>query len=168
MADEKVEEKERSDILIEGNVGSWDMSLQGDVQGTYIGTFRFKGFLTPTQQIAANRDYRELLGANPTMVPEHESFLAYALTQLKYRIVSAPPFWAAASGSGLEGDLPDENVISAVLDAALATEIKYRNQLKKKKLAAVTRAKAAAEQAMAPDADDEQESEDDGDEAEQE
>lgn len=164
MADDKVEEKERSDILIEGNVGTWEMSIQGDVQGTYIGAFRFKGFLTPTQQIAANRDYRELLGANPTMVPEHESFLAYALTQLKYRVVSAPPFWSAASGSGLEGDLPDENVISAVLDAALATEIKYRNQLKKKKNAAVVRAKAAAETAMAPDPADDEESDDENEE----
>lgn len=167
MADEKIEEKERSDILIEGNVGTWEMSLQGDVQGTYIGMFRFKGFLTPTQQIAANRDYRELLGANPTMVPEHESFLAYALTQLKYRIVSSPPFWSAASGSGLEGDLPDENVISAVLDAALATEIKYRNHLKKKKIAAITRAKDAAEKAMNADVEDAEAEEENG-EAEQE
>lgn len=164
MAEENVEEKERTDIHIEGNVGTWDMSIQGDVQGTYIGTFRFKGFLTPTQQIAANREYRELLGSNPTMVPEHESFLAYALTQLKYRIVSSPPFWSAAKGGALEGDVPDENVISATLDAALATEIKYRNQLKKKKIEAIERAKAAAEKAMSATTEDEDE--DDADEGE--
>ena len=148
MAEESAQEKERTDIQLEGNTGVWEMSLVGDVQGTYIGSFRFKGFLTPTQQIAANRDYRELLGSNPTMVPEHESFLAYALTQLKYRIVSSPPFWSAARSASLEGDVPDENVISAALDAALATEIKYRNQLKKKKLEAIERAKQAAEKAM--------------------
>lgn len=143
-----MEEKERTDIIIEGNTGLWEMRVDGDIQGTYIGTFRFKTFLTPLQQIAANRDYRELIGPNPTMVPEHESFLAYALTQLKYRIVTAPPFWASSQSGGINGDIPDENVISAVLDAAIGTEVKYKNQLKKRKEEALSRANNTADQLM--------------------
>lgn len=143
MADQ---EKERTDIKIEGSTAVWEMREDGDIQGTYIGTFRFKCFLTPLQQIAANREQRELLGLNQTMTPEHEVFLAYALTQLKYRIVTAPPFWSSASPDGsIHGDIPDENVISSVLDAAIGAEVKYKNQLKKRKLDSLERAKKIAE-----------------------
>ena len=149
LNDQEKEAIERSDILIEGNTGFWEMRLEGDIHGTYVGSFRFKGFLTPLQQIAANREYRELIGPNPVLVPEHESFLAYALTQLKYRIVSAPPFWSSANPSGgMAGDIADENVIGAILDAAIGTEMKYKSQLKKKRLDAVSRAKDAAEKLM--------------------
>lgn len=167
MADEKTQEQERSDIHIEGNVGVWNINVNGSINGTYIGTFRFKGFLTPTEQISADRERRELLGSSqPTMIPEHESFLAYALTQLKYRIVSAPPFWSAAKNGSIEGDLPDENVITAVLDAALGTEIKYRNQLNAKKVDALKRAIAAAENAMKTDEEDDQKDQDNEEEQE--
>lgn len=153
---------QRSDLLIEGNTATWDMRLEGDIQGTYAGAFRFKCYLSPLQQIAANREYREIMGPNPTFASEHESFLAYALTQLKYRIMTAPPFWASQSPATLAGDIADENIISAVLDAALGAEIKYKSQLKKKKLDAVSRAVAATEKAMAGDdseSDDEDEDE---------
>lgn len=158
---------ERSDILIEGNTGAWEMRLEGDIHGTYVGAFRFKGFLTPLQQIAANREYRELIGANPTMTPEHESFLAYALTQLKYRIVSAPPFWSSANPSGgMPGDIADENVITAILDAAIGTEMKYKSQLKKKRLEAIERAKSAAEKLMDTKEDEEKDEADEGEDQE--
>lgn len=165
LNDQEKDSLERSDILIEGNTGAWEMRLEGDIHGTYVGAFRFKGFLTPLQQIAANREYRELIGVNPTMVPEHESFLAYALTQLKYRIVSAPPFWSSANPSGgMPGDIADENVITAILDAAIGTELKYKSQLKKKRLDAVERAKGAAEKMM--DDQDEKEEADEGEDQE--
>jgi hypothetical protein len=139
-------EKERTDIIIEGNTATWESNVTGTINGTYIGTFRFRCFLTPTQQIAASREMRELLGPEMTMAPEHESFLAYALTQLKHRIISSPPFWSSAvGGGGMQGDVPDENVISAVLDAAIGAEIKYKNQLSSRKLEAIERAKKAAE-----------------------
>lgn len=141
-------EKERSDIIIEGSTATWEIKTDGAINGTYIGTFRFRCYLTPTQQIAANREMREVLGANPTMAPDHESFLAYALTQLKYRIISSPPFWMSAVGGNLQGDLPDENVISTVLDAALGAEIKYKKQLVARKDDAIKRAKEAAERML--------------------
>lgn len=158
----------RTDIIIEGNTATWDIKLDGDINGTYLGSFRFKCYLSPLQQIAANREYREILGPNPSFADEHASFLAYALTQLKYRIVSAPPFWNSANPATMSGDLPDENIIAAVLDAALGAEIKYKSQLKSKKLESVARAKAAAEKALNAevDEDDRKAEEDDEDDEE--
>lgn len=134
--------EERSDIILEGNTAKWDLKVDGDINGTYTGEFRFRCFLTPLQQISANREYREMLGANMTMAPEHESFLAYCLTQLKYRVISSPPFWGSSS---VPGDVPDDNVLLAVLDAAISSETKFRGQIKKRKEEAIEKAKKAAE-----------------------
>lgn len=140
---------ERSDIIIEGNQATWEMNAVGDINGTYIGTFKFKCYLTPTQRLAASREYRALLGENPTLALAHDDNLAYALTQLKYRIISAPPFWTGTlNNNGMAGDLPDEAIISTVLDAATDAELKYKQQLKKKKSEALEKAKNAAERLL--------------------
>jgi hypothetical protein len=166
LTEQEQQSLDRADLIVEGNTATWDMRLEGDINGMYAGAFRFKCYLSPLQQIAANREFREIMGPNPTFASEHESFLAYALTQLKYRIISAPPFWASQNPATLSGDLADENIISAVLDAALGAEIKYKSQLKKKKLDAVARAKAATEKRMEGDPDEEADEEDDKDESE--
>lgn len=155
---------ERSDIIIEGNTATWDMRLDGDIHGTYVGAFRFKCYLSPLQQIAADRERRELLGNQPLYASDHESFLAYALTQLKQRIVTAPPFWASTSPATMAGDIADENIIAAVLDAALGAEIKYKSQLKKKKQDALDRGIASVDKAMKGDDDKPEESEEEEEE----
>ena len=141
MADETTDQ---SDILIEGSTATWEMNLDGSVLGTHRGRFKFKCYLTPTEIIAAGRSYRELLGTNPALASEHESFLAYALTQLKYRIIEAPPFWAT-SKDGIQGDLPDTEIVSAVLDAAISAELKFKGQLAKRKKDALDKAIKEAE-----------------------
>lgn len=139
----------RSDITIEGNVASWSISSIGNINGKYIGKFLFKCYLTPTEKIAAGRTYRELLGANPSLVSIAEDNLAYSLSQLRYRIISSPPFWSSAVGpSGFEGDLPDENIITEVLEAAGDAELKFFAQLMKNKEETVKQAKQAAEQLL--------------------
>lgn len=138
--------EERSDIAIENDTAKWFLNEQGDINGLYIGQFKFRCYLTPIQQINANREFREMLGNHQTMVPEHESFMAYALTQLKYRIIEAPPFWTSSiQTSGYPGDIPDENVLSKILDAAISSEIKYKKLLKHKKEEALIKAKEEAE-----------------------
>lgn len=157
----------RSDILIEGHNAIWNIASLGEINGTYAGEFVFRCFLTPTQQIAANREYRELLGSNPTLAPEHESFLAYALTQLKYRIVSSPPFWSATSQiNGMAGDVVDEEIITQVLDTAIDCQKKYREQIQERKLEMLEKAKAAAEKIINGQSDEEDEEFDDEDEEE--
>lgn len=135
------EESKNEDIRIDGDVATWEMNMVGAIKGTYIGTFRFRCYLTPLQQIQAGKEQRALLGENMALAPQHESFLAYALTQLKHRILSSPPFWASANpGKSLEGDLPDEDVIEAILDASVRAEIMYKDGLKKRKDEALGRA----------------------------
>ncbi len=140
------------DIKIEGSVAIWDINAVGEILGTYIGQFRFRCFLTPMQQIAAGKEERDLLGVNLALANEHERFLAYALSQLKYRIISAPPFWNTSVG-GLQGDLPDENVIATILSAAIDSEALYKKQIKERKEAAIKRAKAASDEITKRDLD---------------
>lgn len=140
---------ERQDIRIDGNTASWEMHMEGAISGTYTGAFRFRCFLTPTQRLAAGRDHRELLGSNPTLATEHDDNLAFSLSQLKYRIISAPPFWSSTlQVNNMAGDIPDTNVIDAVLDAAISAELKYKAQLKQKNKDALLRAKEAAERML--------------------
>lgn len=151
-------EKDRTDIAIEGNVATWTLNSHGAINGTYIGTFKFKCFLHPSDTMAAGRMYRELLGPNPTLAAQHESFLAYALSQLKYRVVSAPPFWSErVEESNLSGDIADDNVITEILNAAIDAEILYKKQINSAKAQAIKHAKAAAEKMIS-----EQNNEDDG------
>jgi hypothetical protein len=138
------EADKRDDIKIEGDRATWEISAVGNIKGTYLGTFVFRCFLTPLQQIAAGREERALIGENFAFAPDHEKFLAYALTQLKYRIVSSPPFWASANPNGnMSGDLPDPEIVSLVLGSAIDAEVKYKNEIKYRKEAAIERAKAA-------------------------
>lgn len=151
---------EREDIKIDGSVASWEINTTGSIMGTYIGTFRFRCFLTPLQQIAAGREERELIGVNMSLAPEHEKFMAYALTQLKYRVISAPPFWASANPNGnMSGDIPDEEVINLILSAAIDAEVKYKNELKKRKEEAIKRAKSASEQIIKAEMEEKEENE---------
>jgi hypothetical protein len=140
----------RSDVSIEGNVATWTITESGNIQGTYHGVFKFKCFLTPTEKLAAGREYRELLGPNGALAFKHEDDLAFMLAQLKYRILSAPPFWSSSIGvNGLSGDVPDENILSAILEAAMAAEYKYFAQLVNRKEAMVKKAKQSAEKVLA-------------------
>lgn len=136
----------KNDIKIENNTAIWEMRSEGTINGTYAGTFRFRCFLTPLQQIAAGREYRDLLGLNAPLAPQHESTLAWSLCQLKQRIISAPPFWNAQNNElGIAGDLPDEDIIVQILDAAIMAEDKYKEQLKKRKEEALKLAREAGE-----------------------
>ena len=109
-----------TDLVIEGSTATWTMSnMQGLIGGTYNGSFKFRCYLSPTEDLTANRLYRELLGPNAILASEDDSYLAYALTQLKYRVISAPPFWYTPQQNGeMPGSIPDRNVILAVLDAS--------------------------------------------------
>lgn len=151
MDDKKIQEYlARKDILIDGTIATWEMPpTEGEIQGMYTGTFKFRCFLTPTQRLAAGREHRELLGNHPTLATEHDDNLAFSLSQLKYRVISAPPFWTSTlQMNGVAGDLPDEKIIDDVLEAAISAELKYKAQLKQKKVEALERARKAAEKML--------------------
>lgn len=153
MAKKAKQPKAREDIKIDGNVAIWTMRMEGLIHGTYAGQFKFRCVLPPTQRISANAKYRAMLGANPTLAGEHESALAYALTQLEVRVIEAPPFWTeSVQKSGEAGDLEDDNIIMAALDAAIASEVMYRESLVKRKEEAIKKSRKAADKLLAEEA----------------
>ena len=139
--------KDVKNLRIEGDVAIWPMREEGKIKGTYVGTFKFRCYLTPMQQIAQNREYRELLGnSSPTLADEHTSFMAYALSQLKQRVIEAPPFWSENKHvSGMDGDIPDEEIVEAVLNAAITAEVNYKKALADSKEKSIKRAEKGAE-----------------------
>lgn len=141
--------KEFNDITIDGDVATWQLRAEGDLLGTYSGIFKFRCYLTPMQEIAAGRKRRELLGVNPFAADEHESFMAYALSQLEQRILSSPPFWTATiPTSGIAGDIPDNDIITKILDAAVNAQLKYKQEKDNQKKESIERAKKAAERIL--------------------
>jgi hypothetical protein len=153
--------EKNSDIQLDNDIAIWHMREEGLIRGTYAGTFKFRCFLTPTMKIAANREYREMLGPNPSMAGEHESELAWALSQLRQRVLEAPPFWQAGK---MAGDIEDANIIQTVLDAAIRAELKYVENLKERKEQQVKLAREAAEKFLKEQAENAEVDEDEGDE----
>lgn len=124
---------ENNDIVITGHTAKWTLPpTQGEVLGTYMGPFEFRCYLTPTQTLEAGREYRSLLGSLPEYASEKEKELAFALVELRYRIIKAPPFWTATlSESGYAGNVPDTNIIMTVYVKAMVAESMFKDKLNK-------------------------------------
>lgn len=138
--------KQRTDIQILDNVATYSLSFNGAIQGLYMGQFKFRCYLSPMQNLSASREYRDLLGANTELATENDRFLAFALAQLKYRILEAPPFWNTVDGAG---EIPDYDVITMVMEAAMDSEVMFRDKKKEEKERAIAQSKAAAEKILA-------------------
>lgn len=132
------------DIRIDpdGN-GLWEINLTGKIGGTYQGLFKFRSVLSPIQQISADREYRELLGKNAELVSTHIENYAVILTQLKQRIIEAPPFWNDGASAFPGSHIRDDEVLDAVFRASVMAETKYRKQLTEKHKQSIERLKAA-------------------------
>lgn len=158
MSDKKVT---RTDIKFEGNVAVWDISTEGSISGTYSGTFKFRTFLNPLQRIAADREMRELIGANPTFASQEISYLAFCLSELKQRIVESPPFWnSTLQNSSMAGNIPDEEVLTIIMNAAVDAQLLYKQHLLEKKEDAIRRAKEALEKRLKDKKDEIEDNED--------
>lgn len=138
---------DKTDITIDGQIATWIMpTTQGDVGGTYTGTFQFRCILDPLRSLQAGREYRELLGKNAVLASESDSDLAFALTQLKHRVLKAPPFWSSTTQDAeFAGNLPDLNIIVLVLDAALRAENQYKERMAEQREAILNRSIKVAE-----------------------
>lgn len=90
---------------------------------SYMGTFRVKCLLSPLEEIAADKRYRELLGDNSHLATEHVRRQAFALAQLEQRVMEMPPFWESDFIPG--GHIKDDNVILDILDMAVEAQQKY-------------------------------------------
>lgn len=143
------DQNDRADIVIENEVATWNLNAEGPVLGSYKGEFKFRCYLTPTQQLAVSRERRDLLGVNAVLATEDDQLLALTLANLKYRVISGPPFWESSTQqNGYVGDIPDLNVLTLILDAALSAEVKFKQEINKRKTQALERAKKAAEKIL--------------------
>lgn len=138
---------DNNDIIITGSIAKWTLPpTQGEVLGTYMGPFEFRTFLTPTQILESGREYRSLLGGFPEYASEKDKELAFALAELKYRIVKAPPFWGSTmQESGYAGNIPDTNIIMTVYVKAMVAESMFKEKLNKDSEALLERTIKAAE-----------------------
>lgn len=132
----------QDDISVSNDgVARWDINLTFPIGGTYMGTFVFRCILTPMQQIDADRDYRDLLGKNAEFANTMVESFAYAVSQLKQRVIQAPPFWSETLSRFPGSQVKDSEVLDAVLQAAVESEVKYRQQLGEKHAQALDKLK---------------------------
>lgn len=119
------------EINIEDCTGVFHIQQNGDTtKQTYLGTFKVKCILNPIDFMEADKLYRQLLGeVHPEAAHAHTASIAFALSQLKYRIIEMPPFWENKKLGG--GHLKDNNIIIEVLNLAMEAEQKYRDMMVK-------------------------------------
>jgi len=142
-----MEKKEKiplpSDLVLNSDgTAIFTLNEEGDVLGTYKGVFVFKCYLNPLEVLSAGKLYRELIGSSPQDATDTERFVAFCLSQLSKRIVKSPPFWN--TGDMINGNIPDMNIISMVLDRSIQSELAYKEHLKEKRTEALETAKVAA------------------------
>jgi hypothetical protein len=92
-------------------------------KNSYMGTFTVKCLLSPMEEIAADRRYRDLLGQNSHLAQEHIRQQAFGLAQLEQRIIEMPPFWENSVLPG--GHIEDPNVLMEILDVAILAQEEY-------------------------------------------
>lgn len=138
---------QEEDISIDSQgIASWDLNITAPIGGTYQGAFKFRTGLSPIQEIEADRDYRDLLGKNAEFAATHIESLAYALAQLRHRVVSGPPFWFDGVSKFPGSQVRDQEILQIVFEASVAAEVKYRKLLQDKHKSAVERLTKAIEQ----------------------
>lgn len=141
---------DNNDITLTGSTATWRMErMDGELGGTYSGTFVFKCYLTPLASLQAGKEYRSLLGELAIQASDAEANLAFALTTLKQRIISAPPFWTSTlQESGIAGNVGDLNIIAAVLDASIRAEQMFKESIQKERDSLLVRSIAAGEKLL--------------------
>ena len=116
-----------SDPIIEGSEATFELNLLGtDNNQTYMGKFKVKCLLSPMDIIESDKLYRTMLGENIAYAGETAKHMAFALSQLKYRIIEYPPFWENRPIKG--SHISDKNIIIEILNVAIDVEELYRQK----------------------------------------
>ncbi len=138
-------------MAVESNESSFEVRVDGEVTGEiWTGTFMAKKRLSHRDQLKKDLVRRELLGGAVGPATERANSTAMILSELAVRITKAPKWWTAM-GDGL--DFQDDNVISAVYDAAMAVERDAAEAHKKKAEKAIEEMRAEAATKAAAEAE---------------
>ena len=133
----------RTDITINGSNATYTFREEAPLEGTYTGSFIFRCYLLPSQKLAAARERRALLGEFGIAASDVEKQLALALSELKYRVVHAPPFWN--QNQMLSGDIPDFKIIFNVFEAAMDAQTMFAESKAEEKQKLIDSSTKAAE-----------------------
>jgi len=113
--------------LHDDSLASFNLNTIGtSTKNTYIGQFKVKTILSPMEFIKADRLYRELLGPNLHYASSRVQNYAFALSQLKFRIVEFPPFWEDRELNG--SHIKDDNIALEIMELAAESEELYRKE----------------------------------------
>lgn len=117
-----------SDFRFDGSVAEFDYQGIGDLTNiTYMGVFRCKTVISPLDHIKADRLYRELLGSvNPHLASKETQNYAFALSQLKVRLLEFPDFYR---NKELDGAHLDSNVLIDLINKAIDAQEEYKKEL---------------------------------------
>ena len=115
-----------SDFRFEGSKAFFDFSSVGDrTNTTYMGEFCVKCVLSPIDSLKADRLYRELIGSiNPHLASQDAKNFAFALSQLKQRVLESPDFF---KNREIDGGHLDSNVLIGIVNQAIEAEEEYKN-----------------------------------------
>lgn len=100
---------------------------------SYIGTFVVKSFLTPLDEIKANRLYRDLLGTiDPVLVPKEIQDLAFVISQLNTRVVKYPSFFKNPDSIYNGGHL-NPKILFSILERCIDIQDEFVKEQKEKR-----------------------------------
>lgn len=124
-----------NDITLDLNLATATFRLNGEVgittRTTYTGTFTVRAVLDPSRELAAGRMYRALLGPQFQQASDHEANLAFALSQLQQRVLTAPPWFDSTPGQEVRGStILDSDILLKVLDLSVKAQEEYAKALK--------------------------------------
>ena len=136
-----------------------DMVAAAD-KATYKGQFKVKCILNPLEYINSDALYRELLGkTNPQYASEYVSQLAYALSQLKYRIIKSPS-WFKNNSTGVDGSNVDDKILLQIFEKTIQAEEDYRKGIEERYNSAKEEVKKAIDTGELSDGNKQEEQED--------
>lgn len=116
-------EEYKVEVDLENATATFRIDLVGKkTRESYKGVFKVRCILNPMAFINADKTYRDLVG-DPSKAHEHANALAFALAQLKYRVLKEAPFWTNKEFPG--SHIEDDNIIIEVLNRALYCEEKF-------------------------------------------
>jgi len=120
-----------SDYRFEGSKAYFDYSGLGDkTKTTLMGEFCVKCVTSPIDMLKADRLYRELIGpTNPHLASQDAKNYAFALSQLKQRVLESPDFF---KNSEIDGGHLDSNVLIDIINMAIGAEEEYKENQDKR------------------------------------
>ena len=117
-----------SEFRFDGSVAEFDYQGIGSASNqTFMGSFRAKCVISPMDHIKADRLYRELLGqVNPHLASKETQNYAFALSQLKVRVLEMPDFF---KNRELDGSHLDSNILIDIVNKCIDAQEEYKEEL---------------------------------------